>query len=88
MVEDTVPTDHEKIRIFVGNGMPEGDVHTWLRTLRGICEARDTGSLVVALKEIVLDYNPSSQLLKRVIEHQDLHAILAAAEQRPRLIAT
>jgi len=88
LVEDTVPTDHEKIRIFVGNGMPEGDVHTWLRTLRGICEARDTGSLVVALKEIVLDYNPSSQLLKRVIEHQDLHAILAAAEQRPRLIAT
>ena len=26
MLEDTAPTAHEKIRIFVGNGMPEGDM--------------------------------------------------------------
>jgi FlaA1/EpsC-like NDP-sugar epimerase len=68
MLEDTVPTVHEKIRIFVGNGMPEGDMLTWLDCLREICEARDTGRLVVALKEIVLDYSPSTNLLKRVIE--------------------
>ena len=24
MIEDTAPTAHEKIRIYVGNGMPEG----------------------------------------------------------------
>jgi FlaA1/EpsC-like NDP-sugar epimerase len=77
-LEDTVPTGHEKIRVFIGNGMPPGDVQSWLRSLREICEARDAGSLVVALKEIVLDYNPSSKLLKRVIEHQDLHATLTA----------
>jgi FlaA1/EpsC-like NDP-sugar epimerase len=34
MLEDTVPTAHEKIRIFVGNGMPEGDMLAWLDCLR------------------------------------------------------
>lgn len=71
LLEDTIPTDHEKIRIFVGNGLPENDMFTWLDSLRSICEARDTGRLVVALKEIVQDYNPSTHLLKRVIKFQD-----------------
>ena len=35
MLEDTAPTAHEKIRIFVGNGMPEGDMLTWLRLPAG-----------------------------------------------------
>jgi len=66
--EDTVPTAHEKIRILVGNGMPAGDMTAWINYLREICETRDAGRLVVALKEIVLDYSPSTHLLKRVIE--------------------
>jgi FlaA1/EpsC-like NDP-sugar epimerase len=66
--EDTAPTAHEKIRIFIGNGMPEGDMLGWLDALREICAARDAGRLVVALKEIVIDYSPSAHLLKRVIE--------------------
>jgi hypothetical protein len=48
--------------------MPEGDMLAWLGSLREICQARDAGRLVVALKEIVLDYSPSAHLLKRVIE--------------------
>jgi FlaA1/EpsC-like NDP-sugar epimerase len=75
MLENTAPTAHEKIRIFVGNGMPEGDMLTWLGCLREICEARDVGRLVVALKEIVLDYSPSSYLLKRVIEARGRYAV-------------
>jgi FlaA1/EpsC-like NDP-sugar epimerase len=71
LLEDTIPTGHEKVRIFVGNGMPENDMLTWLDSLRSICEARDTGRLVVALKEIVQDYNPSTHLLKRVIKFHD-----------------
>jgi FlaA1/EpsC-like NDP-sugar epimerase len=71
LLEDTIPTDHEKVRIFVGNGMPEADVITWLESLRSICDSRDTGRLVVALKEIVQDYSPSTDLLKRVIKFQD-----------------
>src|ERR1019366_6295735 len=73
--EDTAPTAHEKIRIFVGNGIPEGDILGWLDTLREICRSRDTGRLVVALKEIVLDYSPSANLLKRVIVHRDRRVV-------------
>jgi FlaA1/EpsC-like NDP-sugar epimerase len=68
LLEDTVPTDHEKIRIFVGNGVPAEDVQTWLSSLRRICEIRDMGRLVVALKELVLDYNPSTYLLRRILD--------------------
>jgi hypothetical protein len=25
-IEDTAPTAHEKIRVYAGNGMPEGDI--------------------------------------------------------------
>ena len=67
LLEDTAPTAHEKIRIYAGNGMPEGDVEMWLLCLREACQTRDAGRLVVALKEIVLDYSPSAHLLRRVI---------------------
>jgi FlaA1/EpsC-like NDP-sugar epimerase len=74
MLEDTAPTAHEKIRIFTGNGMPEGDIETWLGCLREACGARDVGRLVVALKETVLDYNPSAHLLKRFVQARPLAA--------------
>ena len=79
MLEDTVPTAHEKIRIFVGNGMPDGEMAGWVNYLREICEARDTGRLVVALKEIVIDYSPSTHLLRRAITTERRHAAAAAA---------
>lgn len=68
MLEDTVPTTHEKVRIFMGNGMLEEDSLAKLGCLREICRARDAGPLVVALKEMVHDYSPSTDLLKQVIE--------------------
>jgi len=67
LLEDTAPTAHEKIRVYAGNGMPDGEIEMWLLCLREACETRDAGRLVVALKEIVLDYSPSAHLLKRVI---------------------
>ena len=71
-------TLHEKIRSFVGNGIPEGDIETWLDCLREACETRDAGRLVLALKEIVPDYSPSTHLLKRVIEPRRQRAVPAA----------
>jgi FlaA1/EpsC-like NDP-sugar epimerase len=79
LLEDTVPTKHEKIRIFMGNIQSERDIQSWLDSLHGICEARDTGRLVVALKEIVLDYSPSTDLLKRVIQPLERHATVLAS---------
>ncbi|MGP8185599.1 MAG: polysaccharide biosynthesis protein [Terracidiphilus sp.] len=66
LLEDTVPSKHDKIRIFVGNGVPAADIDTWLASLHTICAARDAGRLVVALKELVPDYSPSVHLLKRI----------------------
>ena len=71
LLEDTVPTDHEKVRIFVGGGMAERDVESCMHLLRGICERRNVGQLLLALKETVLDYSPSTHLLKRVVEAQN-----------------
>jgi len=79
LFEDTVPTQHEKIRIFMGEGMPERDVQGLLDSLHDICEARDMGRLVVALKETVMDYSPSTHLLKRVIKTRERHAVALGA---------
>jgi hypothetical protein len=59
------------VRIFVGNGVPDGNIHRWLDELRDLCAARDTGRLMVALKEVVLDYSPSAELLRRIVEARD-----------------
>jgi FlaA1/EpsC-like NDP-sugar epimerase len=48
LLEDTAPTAHEKIRIYAGNGMPNGDIEMWLLCLREACETRDAGRRVVA----------------------------------------
>ncbi len=83
LLEDTVATNHEKVRIFVGGGMPERDIDDWLDYLHEICAAKDTGRLVVALKEIVLDYSPSTHLLKRVI--QSKHPVAGVASDSFRM---
>jgi FlaA1/EpsC-like NDP-sugar epimerase len=79
LTEDTAPTAHDKIRIFIGNGMPDGDMEMSLHSLREACETRDAGRLVLALKGIVQDYSPSTHLLKRVIEPQPSPAVSATA---------
>jgi len=66
-----VPSKHDKIRIFVGNGVPKEDIRIWLEVLHEICEARDLGRLVVALKELVPDYSPSVHLLKRIMARDE-----------------
>ncbi len=78
MFEHTAPTIHEKIRVYMGAGMSEGEMAMRLDGLREICEIRDIGQLVVALKEIVPDYSPSAHLLKRVIETRGRYAAAAA----------
>lgn len=77
LLESTIPSDHEKIRIFVGNGVPECDLDSWLGSLREICAARDLGRLTLALKELVLDYSPSVDLLRRIVETHEESSVLA-----------
>lgn len=77
LTEDTVPTLHEKVRIFIGNGSPDVDVHTWVDSLRRICETRDASRLVVTMKELVLDYNPSAHLLRRILDLEESTEVTA-----------
>lgn len=74
ILEDAVPTAHEKIRIFTGNRAPEGGIEPHLASLREICQLRDAGRLLVALKELVPEYSPSTYLLKRVVEPEGRRA--------------
>jgi len=62
--EETVPTHHEKIKIFLGNGVPDGDMADHLKTLRAHCDARDMRSVVLFLKDMVPEYNPSAHILR------------------------
>jgi hypothetical protein len=61
MQEETIPTTHEKISIFVGAGLPDDDMTLWL------------DRLLLALKSIVLDYSPSTALLTRVINNPSVN---------------
>ena len=69
-LDRTVPTRHEKIRIYTGSGLPERDIFAFLHELDEICQERNLGRLLVALKEIVVDYSPSADLLKRLVEQR------------------
>jgi FlaA1/EpsC-like NDP-sugar epimerase len=81
LLENTVASGHDKIRIFLGNGVPECELDQWLNSLRGICVARDLGRLTLALKELVLDYSPSADLLKRIVESKDRDPRVSALER-------
>ena len=66
--ENMLPTSHSKIKIFAGNGVPERTMESYMAAFTEICDARDIGQLILTLKEIVPDYNPSSHLLRRVLQ--------------------
>jgi FlaA1/EpsC-like NDP-sugar epimerase len=65
--EETRPTYHDKIRIFSGDGVRIPDTESWMKELHRMCEARDM-RLILALKELVADYNPSSNVLQCLVD--------------------
>lgn len=66
--ENTISTPYEKIKIFTSNSLPSASMDSYLEALRGICKRREVSNLVLTLKDLIPDYNPSSQLLRRVID--------------------
>jgi FlaA1/EpsC-like NDP-sugar epimerase len=65
--ESTVPTRHDKIKMFTGQSLSYAEVREHITLLRRICAARDATQLVLQLKDIVPEYNPSTDLLRRVM---------------------
>jgi len=79
LLEDTLPTPHEKIRVHSGNGLIAGDVAECLRALRRACEARDLADVVLALKDALPEYSPSAELLRRIVPPKAAHALVQQA---------
>jgi FlaA1/EpsC-like NDP-sugar epimerase len=65
--ESTLPTYHPKIKIFGGNGAPVEEMAARLSRLREALVARDRAGLLLALKDIVPTYNPSTQVLRQML---------------------
>lgn len=71
-LERTWPSSHEKIRIYSHTNQGDESPARWIKTLTEISRARDSGRLLLVLRELVPDYNPSSQLLRRAFTaHQN-----------------
>ena len=65
--ESTLPTRHEKVKIFIGPSFSCREMSRHIEALRQISAARDIPQLILRWKEIVPDYNPSGHLLRRVL---------------------
>ena len=68
--EDTVSTPHSKIRIFSGPTLSRTSLTMALEDLRLSTEAADAAGVVLHLKELVPDYNPSTYLLRKAFKEQ------------------
>ena len=66
--EDTAPTFHEKIKIFTGPAPSAEEMSARLATIRRLLEARDDRGLLLELKDLVPDYNPSKHVLERLLQ--------------------
>jgi len=65
--ESTLPTSHKKVKIFTGPLISVDEMRTAIDNLQRICASRDVTQLLLRLKEIVPDYNPSTNVLKRAL---------------------
>jgi FlaA1/EpsC-like NDP-sugar epimerase len=68
--ENTVATPHPKIRIFSGPSLSRASLAMALEDLRRATDSADAASVVLHLKELVPDYNPSAYLLRKVFKEQ------------------
>lgn len=75
--EDVLPTYHDKIKIFSGPTQSWSRMEKQLSHLQYLCAARKFDELILALKDIVPEYNPSSELLRRAIQPKQEEFALA-----------
>jgi FlaA1/EpsC-like NDP-sugar epimerase len=65
--EALAPTYHGKIRIFTGNGVAPQGMAEWVRRLEIVSAQRNLGEMVLMLKELAPEYNPSPETLRRLV---------------------
>ncbi len=82
--EHTHSTHHAQIRVFDGRGMfslGNEAIAAGLDRLRLAMKTRDASGVVCALKELAPDYEPSSFVLGRALEHGKMREPLRAREK-------
>jgi len=63
--EHTLPTYHNKIRIFGGHREESREMAAWIRQLRVLLEMRDDHGVIEHIKNLVPEYEPSSRWAQR-----------------------
>ncbi|HEY4740066.1 MAG: nucleoside-diphosphate sugar epimerase/dehydratase [Candidatus Acidiferrales bacterium] len=69
--EETLATYHEKIRIFSGDRTRIPNPEAWMDAAHRQSQRRDM-RLILVLKTLVTDYNPSSEVLQRLMDQPQL----------------
>jgi FlaA1/EpsC-like NDP-sugar epimerase len=65
--EEMQPTFHQKIKIFAHHARPAHNALERIEKLRSLCAERKTSDIVLELKNLVIDYNPSTHLLRQMM---------------------
>src|SRR5438874_7530037 len=72
--ESTLDTYHEKIKIFSGAVVSRTEMEKHIQVIRRCCLARDTRRLIMHLKQLVPEYNPSTQVLEQLLAAVSVNA--------------
>ena len=56
--ENVLPTHHDKIKVFRGPRVLQGELNAWIRTLERLVDARHEAAVVAHLAAIVPEYHP------------------------------
>jgi len=90
--EYLVATSHDQIKSYLCPVQLDArEMKAYLRELRQISNEQDVGRLLLLLKELILDYNPGSQLLRAALSVQPNLAVAAkhqAPARRPETVLT
>jgi FlaA1/EpsC-like NDP-sugar epimerase len=61
--EGLLPTHHEKIQVFAGEGKPRAEIERYLSQLRACGRERNCTGLVSVVRQAVPEYSPSAELM-------------------------
>jgi FlaA1/EpsC-like NDP-sugar epimerase len=65
--EEMQPTFHQKIKVFASHSLPAHGALERIEKLRSLCTERKLSDIVLDLKDLVIDYNPSAHLLRQMM---------------------
>ena len=84
--ENMRETYHEKIRIFAGPAVSRAEMERFIQAIRRLCTIRDAAHLILELKRLVPEYNPSSHVLHRMLQIEPLDAPPISAYVQPEVL--